>query len=157
MRNSSSASSFGDIALCALFFSLSVVAGLLVVALLLIATSPVVSMFPADSGASEIVTGVALLWGVVIGCVVAVFTIGPWRRLHSRAQLEHFDDADAVPLELIGRPLPRRRVANDARARYAAVAADGFEDDEDELLLEDEVEVEEPRHRGAARRYRHAS
>lgn len=154
MRNSSSTTSFGDFAFCALFCALAVVTGLLVVALLLLATSPVVSMFPADSGASEIVTGVALLWGVVTGCVVAVCTIGPWRRLHSGAQLERFDDADAIPLELVGRPLPRRRVANDSRARYAAVAADAFADD-DELLLQDELEA--PRRRAAASRYRRAS
>lgn len=150
MRNSSSTTSFGDFALCALFCALAVVAGLLVVTLILLVTSPVVSMFPADSGASEIVTGVALLWGVVAGCTVAVFTIGPWRRLHGNAQLERFDDADAVPLELVGRPLPRRRVANDARSR---AAADAFADDE--LLLDDEAEA--PRRRAAAPRYRRAS
>lgn len=155
---SSSTTSFADRALCALFFAVSVAAGLLVVALLLLVTSPIVSMFPADSGASEIVTGVALLWGVVTGCVVAVSTIGPWRRLHSRAPLERFDDAEAVPLELVGRPLARRRVANDARARHVAAAAyadDDFADDEDVLLLDDEIVA--PRRRPAAPRYRRAS
>jgi hypothetical protein len=146
--SSSSATGVGDLAICALFFLLSALAGVLVVTLLLVATSPVVSIFPPDSGASEIVLGVSLTWGVVTGCVVAVFTIGPWRRLRARAQIESIDDGDALPLELIGRPLPRRRVANDFRPRAAANDARGLED-EDELLLE---EAEELPRRYASRR-----
>jgi hypothetical protein len=160
-KSSSSSTSGGDLMLCGVFVALSILAGALVVTFILVVTSPIVSVFPADSGASEIVTGVAMLWGVVTGCVVAVSTIGPWRRLHSRAQVESFDEANAVPLELVGRPVPPRRVANDDRARHAAaqrLAAPGyaFEDDDDALLLEDEAEM--PRRRAASGpRYRRAS
>ena len=98
-----------------------------------------------------------MMWGVVTTCVVAVYTIGPWRRLHSRTQLERFEDAEAVPLELVGRPVPRRRAANDARARYVAEQAYAEADDEDELLLEEEDEAEMPRRRASGQRYRRAS
>src|SRR5580692_1577540 len=158
MRNSSSTStSGGDLLLCGIFCALSILAGALVVTFILVATSPIVSLFPPDSGASEIITGIAMLWGVVTGCVVAVFTIGPWRRLQRRTQVERFDEADAVPLEMIGRPVPRRRrVANDARARYAADAYahedEAYDDETDELVLEEEAEM--PRRRAGERRYR---
>ncbi|HEV8015982.1 MAG TPA: hypothetical protein VGP48_10635 [Stellaceae bacterium] len=148
-KSSSSASGVGDLAICALFFLLALLAGVLVVTLLLVATAPVVSIFPPESGAKEIVLGISLLWGVVTGCVVAVFTIGPWRRLRARAQIESVDDADSLPLELIGRPLPRRRVANDARRRAAANDAHGVEDEEDALSLD---EAEELPRRYAGRR-----
>lgn len=158
-KSSSSSTSGGDLLLCGVFAALSILAGMLVVTFILVVASPIVSMFPPDAGASEIVTGVAMLWGVVTGCVVAVYTIGPWRRLHSRAQIESLDDGNAVPLELIGRPVPRRRVANDGRARHAAqryaVPDEGFEDDDDALLLDDEAEM--PRRRASGQRYRHAS
>jgi len=149
---SSSALSFGDVALCGLFLALSLLAGVFVVTVLLVATSPLVGMFPVDSGAHEIVLGISLMWGVVSGCVVAVFTIGPYRRMHAGAQIEAVDDGESMPLEMIGRPIARRRAANDRRAhvaaaRYAAV------DDEDELLLEEEAEA--PRRRNV-RRYRPA-
>jgi uncharacterized membrane protein YccC len=147
--------------LCGIFGALSILAGALVVTFILVATSPIVALFPAASGASEIVTAVAMLWGVVTGCVVAVYTIGPWRRLHSRTQIERFDEAEAVPLEMIGRPLPRRRrrVANDAPARYAADAYayedEAYDDETGELVLEEEAEM--PRRRATDRRYRRAS
>ncbi|HLI20882.1 MAG TPA: hypothetical protein VKV32_07180, partial [Stellaceae bacterium] len=137
MRSSSS-SSLGDLAVCGIFAALSIVAGALVVTFILFAASPIVAMFPLDSGASEIVTCVAMMWGVVTCCVVAVYTIGPWRRIHSRAQIERFDATGAVPLEMIGRPVPRRRVANDARLRhFDEDYADAYADAEEELLLED--------------------
>ncbi|HVA15830.1 MAG TPA: hypothetical protein VNF99_21470 [Stellaceae bacterium] len=119
--SSASATGIGDLAISALFLSFSLVAGILVAILLLVATSPLVAIFPPDSGASAIVLGIALLWGVVTGCVVAVFTLGSWRRLRARAQIEALDDAEAVPLELVGCKLPRRRIANDQPPRPIAV------------------------------------
>jgi hypothetical protein len=156
MRSSSSASGrvvsgWGGIALCALFLALSLLAGILAVTVLLVATSPVVAMFPPDSGAQEIVLGISMMWGVVIGCVVAVFTIGPYCRMHIGTQVESFDEAESVPLEMIGRPIARRRAANDRRIR--AAAAPYREDDVDELLLEEEAA---PRRRRAGPRYRPA-
>src|SRR6185437_8037804 len=98
MRNSSpSVTGLGDLAVCGLFFALSLIAGIFVVTVVMVATSPVVSMFPPDSGAQEIVLGISLMWGVVTGCVVAVFTIGPYRRMHSGALIESFDEAESVP------------------------------------------------------------
>jgi hypothetical protein len=153
MRNSSpSATSLGDLAVCGLFFALSLIAGIFVVTMLLVATSPVVSMFPPDSGAQEIVLGISLMWGVVTGCVVAVFTIGPYRRMHAGAQIESFSEAENVPLETIGQPIGRRRAANDWRVRAAAPV---YAADEDELLLEEEA-AEMPRRRTGGRRYRRA-
>ena len=157
MRSSSSASAsgslvsgWGDVALCGLFLALSVLAGILVVTVLLVATSPVVSMFPVDSGAQEIVLGISLMWGVVTGCVAAVFTIGPYRRMHIGTQVESFDEAESVPLEMIGRPIARRPAANDRRIRVAAYAA---EDADDALLL---VQEAAPPRRRAGPRYRPA-
>ena len=76
MRSSPSASGplvsgCGDVALCGLFLALSLLAGIFVVTVLLVASSPLVSMFPPDSGAHEIVLGISLMWGVVTGCVAA--------------------------------------------------------------------------------------
>ena len=145
----SSALSFGDVALCGLFLALSLLAGVFVVTVLVVATSPLVGMFPVDSGAHEIVLGISLMWGVVSGCVVAVFSIGPYRRMHAGSQIEAVDDGESMPLEMIGRPIARRRAANDRRARVAP--ARYAADDEDELLLEEEAEA--PRRRNV-RRYR---
>ncbi len=120
MRNSSSSAlSLGDLAVCGLFLALALVAGIFVVTVLLVATSPIVSMFPPDSGASDIVLAVSLMWGVVTGCVVAVFTIGPYRRMHIGAQIASFSEAESVPLEMIGRPISRRRAAPAASAIVA--------------------------------------
>lgn len=152
MRSSSSASGplvsgCGDVALCGLFLVVSLLAGIFVVTVLLVAASPLVSMFPPDSGAQEIVLGISLMWGVVTGCVVAVFTIGPYRRMHVGTQIESVDETESVPLEMIGRPIARRRAANDRRAparRQQAVAyaeAEAEEDAEDALLLEEEAEL----------------
>jgi hypothetical protein len=109
-------------------------------------------MFPLDSGAQEIVLGISLMWGVVTGCVVAVFTIGPYRRMHAGAQIESFNEAENVPLEMIGRPIDRRPAANDRRVRAAAPV---YAADEDELLLEEEA-AEMPRRRTGGRGYRRA-
>ena len=158
MRNSSSsATGVGDLAVCGLFLTLSLIAGIFVVTVLLVATSPLVSMFPPDSGAYEIVLGISLMWGVVTGCVVAVFTIGPYRRMHTGTRIESFDETESVPLEMIGRPIGRRRAANDRRVRAPARnhGARAYEDDEDELLLEEE-ETPMPRRRAGGRAYRPA-
>jgi len=156
MRSSSSASGplvsgCGDVALCGLFLALSLLAGIFVVTVLLVASSPLVSMFPPDSGAHETVLGISLMWGVVTGCVAAVFTIGPYRRMHVGAQVESFDEAESVPLEMVGRPIARRRPANDRRApaRNHRAAAYAEDDTDDELLLEEEAEL--PRRRTAQR------
>jgi hypothetical protein len=133
-----------------LFLALSLVAGIFVVTVLLVATSPLVSMFPPDSGAYEIVLSISLMWGVVTGCVVAVFTMGPYRRMHAGAQFESFDETESVPLEMIGRPISRRRAANDRRVRAAAPV---YENEDEPLLAEDEAPI--PR-RVAGRRYRSA-
>lgn len=145
MRGTSSASrpvvsGWGDVALCGVFLGLSLLAGILVVTVLLVAVSPLVAMFPADSGAHEIVLGISLMWGVVTGCVVAVFTIGPYRRMHAGAQIESFDEAESVPLEMIGRPIGRRRAANDRRAPVRNHGATAYAED-DELLLDEEAEL----------------
>lgn len=149
MRSSSSASGSGNGALYGLFIALSLLAGILVVAVLWIATSPIVALFPPDSGAQEIMVGISLIWGIVAGCMVAVFTIGASRRMHVGAQFESIDEAEALPLEMIGRPIgpsiARRRAANDRRARAVTYA----EDDDDELLLDEEAEL--PRRRGSQR------
>ena len=81
----------------------------------MVITSPVVAWFPADSGAQEIVLGISLMWGVVAGCVVAVFSIGSYRRMHAGTQIEALNEAESVPLEMIGRPIARRSAANDRR------------------------------------------
>jgi hypothetical protein len=153
MRNSSpSATSLGDLAVCGLFFALSLIAGIFVVTVLLVATSPVVSMFPPDSGAQEIVLGISLMWGVVTGCVVAVYTLGSYRRMHIGAQIQSADEAESVPLEMIGRPISRsvsrHRAANDRRVRVVAPVYE----DEDELLLEEE-EAPMPRRRTSGQRH----
>lgn len=155
MRNSSSsASGLGNLAIGGLFCALAVVVGLFVVATLMVITSPVVAWFPADSGAQEIVLGISLMWGVVAGCVVAVFSIGSYRRMHAGTQIEALNEVESVPLEMIGRPIARRSAANDRRVplRNQRAAAD-VEDDVDELLLDAEAEM--PR-RSVARRYRPA-
>jgi hypothetical protein len=166
--SSSSASGVGDVALCGLFFVLSLLVGIFVVTVLLVATSPLVSMFPQDSGAHEIVLGISLTWGVITGCVVAVFTIGPYRRMHAGAQIESFDETESLPLEMIGRPIARRRAANDRRtparhhraAARARAAADVEGDSDDELLLEEDelvlAEEAEMAPRRAGQRYRPA-
>jgi hypothetical protein len=152
MRNSSSsAPRIGDLAVCGLFLALSLIAGIFVVTVLLVATSPLVALFPPDSGASEIVLGISLMWGVVIGCVVAVFTIGPYRRMHIGAPIESFDETESIPLEMIGRPIGRRRAANDRRVRVA----ERVYEDEDEMLLEEE-EAPIPQRRAGGQRYRRA-
>ena len=168
-KSSSSSTGFGDLLVFGSFLGLSIIAGAFVAFLLMVAASPVVAIFPVDSGAKEIVTVLSLLWGVVSGCVVAVFTIGPWRRLQAHAPVERFDDNDALPLEMIGRPIgARRRVANDVdenaaahdtrshRAGHARHQAEEYDDarDDAELLLEEEVEM--PRRRPARQRYRRA-
>jgi len=151
MRKSSSATGLGDIALCGLFLAMALVAGILVVTVLLVATSPIVAVFPPDSGVNEIMLGVSLMWGVVTGCVVAVYTIGPYRRMHAGRQIESLDEAESVPLEMIGRPIGpamgRRRAANDRRVR--ATAAAYAEDADDELLLEEEAALPRRRYRPA--------
>jgi hypothetical protein len=161
MRTSSSSASrtsgsgLSDLAISGLFFALALVVGLFVVAALMVIASPVVAWFPADSGAQEIVLGISLMWGVVAGCVVAVFSIGSYRRMHAGAQIEAPDEAESVPLEMIGRPIARRAAANDRRVpvRNQRGAAP-VEGDEDELLLDEEAEM--PRRRAAGRRYRPA-
>jgi hypothetical protein len=148
---------------------LSILAGGFVTGILMVMGWPVVAVFPVDSGAKEIVTALSLLWGVIGGCVVAVLIIGPWRRLQAHARVEKFDDNDALPLEMIGRPIgARRRVANDVyetaandtrprRANRARYPVEEYDDDLDdaELLLEEEAE--RPRRRPVGRRYRRAS
>jgi hypothetical protein len=163
-KSSSSSTGLGDLMIFASFLALSVVAGAFVALLLMVAASPVVAIFPADSGAKEIVTTLALLWGVVAGCVVAVFTIGPWRRLQARARVERFDDSDALPLEMIGRPVGTRRVANDAAAndmhprRVVRTRFQADEDDRDDaLMLEEEAEMPRRNRRPAPPRHRRAS
>jgi hypothetical protein len=156
MRNSSSsAMGIGDLAVCGLFLALSLIAGIFVVTVLLVATSPLVSLFPSDSGAYEIVLGISLMWGVVTGCVVAVFTIGPYRRMHTGTQIESFDETESVPLEMIGRPIGCGRAANDRRVRPSAHhhAARIYEG-EDELLLDEEAPM--PQRRAGGQRYRRA-
>lgn len=151
--SSSSALGIGDVAVCGLFLALSLIVGIFVVTVLLVATSPLVSLFPPDSGAHEIVLGISLMWGVVTGCVVAVFTIGPYRRMHSGPSIEAFDETESVPLEMIGRPIGqrvRRRAANDRRVRVAAPVYE----DEDALLLEEEAPM--PQRRAGGQRYRRA-
>lgn len=110
MSSSSSSSPLrlGEVALCALFCVFAMIAGALVAVVLLVATSPLVAIFPTASGAKEIVLALALLWGVVTGCVVAVLTIGPWLRLRASTQIDYLDEAEAVPLELVGLKLPSR-------------------------------------------------
>jgi hypothetical protein len=158
MRNSSSsATGLGDFAIFGLFTALSIIVGIFVVTVLMVITSPVVAIFPVDSGAQEIVLGISLMWGVVAGCVTAVFTIGSYRRIHVGAQMETLNDAESVPLEMIGRPIGARRPANDRRTRAPArkrAAAAVYEDDEDELLLVEEQEA--PRRRAGGQRYRRA-
>jgi hypothetical protein len=176
-KSSSSSTGLGDLMVFASFLGLAIIAGAFVALLLMVAASPVVAIFPVDSGAKEIVTALSLLWGVVTGCVVAVFTLGPWRRLRAHVPVERLDDSDAMPLEMIGRPIgARRRVANggyenggenggyenaaaanDRRPRRARHVVDDYEDDFDdaELLLEEEAEA--PRRRVARQRYRRAS
>ena len=172
-KSSSSSTTFGDLMVFGSFLGLSILASVFVTGILMVMAWPVVVVFPVDSGAKEIVTVLSLLWGVVSGCVVAVFTIGPWRRLQAHARVETFDDNDALPLEMIGRPIGARRpvandvyetAANDTRPRRANRArrpvkeyAEEYDDDLDdaELLLEDEAEM--PRRRPVARRYRRAS
>jgi hypothetical protein len=157
MRNtSSSATGLGDFAIFGLFTALSIMVGVFVVTVLMVIASPVVAIFPVDSGAQEIVLGISLMWGVVAGCVTAVFTIGSYRRIHVGAQIETINEAESVPLEMIGRPIGARRAANDRRTRVPArahAAAAVYEDDEDELVL---VEEEAPRRRAGAQRYRRA-
>jgi hypothetical protein len=155
MRNtSSSATGLGDFAIFGLFTALSIIVGVFVVTVLMVIASPVVAIFPLDSGAQEIVLGIAMMWGVVAGCVTAVFTIGSYRRIHVGAQVETVNEAESVPLEMIGRPIGARRAANDRRTRAPArrqAAAEVYEDDEDELLLDEE---EAPRRRAGGQRYR---
>lgn len=146
-HSSSSASGLGDLAIYGLFFALSLIAGIFIVTVLMVITAPVVAIFPVDSGAQEIVLGISLMWGVVTGCVVAVYSLGSYRRMHVGAQMES-DAAESVPLEMIGRPIgrsgSRQRVANDRRTCAAAPVY------EDELLLEEEA----PRRRAGGQRYR---
>ncbi len=102
MSHHSSSSSFGDLLVYAMFTLLSVFTGAVVVLLLIVATSPLAAIYPPGSGAKEIIMAVATLWGVVIGCVVGVFTLGPWHRLRARGQMERYEDLPETPLELIG-------------------------------------------------------
>jgi hypothetical protein len=114
-----------DVALRGLLVALSLLAGILVVTVLLVVTSPIIPLFPRDSGAQDIVLGISLMWGAVSGCVVAVFTTGPYRRMRIGARIESCDEAESVPLEMIGRPIARRGVANERRMRIPArIAAD---------------------------------
>ena len=67
---------------------LGFVAGI-VVLFFMIATAPLVSAYPADSGLAEIVLAGSMLWGVVAGSLVAVFTLGPWHRHRTRGAAWH--------------------------------------------------------------------
>jgi hypothetical protein len=162
MRSSSpSASGLGDLAIFGLFTGLSIIVGVFVVTVLMVMTVPVVAVFPMDSGAQEIILGISLMWGVVAGCVTAVFTIGSYRRMHVGTQMESLDAAESVPLEMIGRPIgrpvSRHNVANDRRrVRAASPVYEDDEDDEDELLLEEEAAEMPPRRAAGGRRYRRA-
>jgi hypothetical protein len=120
-----SASGLRDIALGGLFVAFSLLAGILVVTVLLVVTSPIIQLFPRDSGAQDIVLGVSLLWGAVSGCVVAAFTTDPYRRMRIRMRGGSPDEAESVPLEMIGRPIARR-VANERRMHTPARIAAGY-------------------------------
>jgi hypothetical protein len=160
-KSSSSSTSFGDLMIFGSFLGASILAAAFVTFILMVVAWPVVAIFPVDSGAKEIVTALSLLWGVIGGCVVAVLTIGPWRRLQAHARVETFNDNDALPLEMIGRPIgARRRVANDVyetaandtRPRRANRARQPVEE-----VLREEGAAQMPRRRPAGRRYRRAS
>jgi hypothetical protein len=120
MSHHSSSSSFGDLLVYVMFTLLSVFTGAIVVMLLLVATAPLAAIYPAGSGAKEIIMAVATLWGVVVGCVVGVFTLGPWHRLRVRGQMDRYVDIAETPIELIG--VAPRRPANARRPQREAVA-----------------------------------
>ncbi len=142
-----SSTSFGDLAVYALFALVSLFSGGVVIAFFVVATAPLVSIYPAGSGAQEVVLGVAILWGVVIGCVVAVFTLGPWHRHRARGRLRNFHEEDELPLAPV-RPVRRRS----RPARRAAQEFDEFDDD-GLLILAEEDEPRGPARSRYAREY----
>jgi hypothetical protein len=86
--------SMAELSVYVLFAFLSLVCGAIVALFFVVSMAKLVETYPASSGVEEIVLAIALLWGVGTGCLVAVFTIGPWHRHRVRGQRPVFDDAD---------------------------------------------------------------
>ncbi len=99
-----SSTSVGELLVYGVFGFLSVFVAAIVVTFFMVATAPLVAAYPADSGLQEIVFAVSMLWGVVVGCLVAVLTIGPWHRHRVRGSAMMFDDIDDDRLNI---PMPR--------------------------------------------------
>lgn len=68
-----------------LLFLLSAIAGIAVTLFLIVSLGPLVSLFPASSGAREVAWGIALMWGAVVAATVGVFSFGSFRRLKQKA------------------------------------------------------------------------
>jgi len=106
-----------------LLFLLSAIAGIAVTLFLIVSLSPLVSLFPATSGAREVAWGIALMWGVVVAATVGVFSFGSFRRLKQPAP-DYYDPSwqsrfvPAAPSFAGGMP-----VAAPAPAYFVAQAA----------------------------------
>lgn len=143
MRDHAS-TSFGDLAVYALFVLASLISGGTVIGFFVVASAPIVAIFPEGSGAQEIVLGIAILWGVVVGCVVAVFTLGPWHRHRAHGRRRSFREVDGFLLPP-ARPL---RYAHAPRSPVLEFAEydDGYDayDEDGLLVLADEAEPRGP-------------
>ena len=63
-----------------LLSALAVIGGGAVALFLLIALHPLVELFPATSVASDVATGIAAMWGLVVAAIVAVYAFGSVRK-----------------------------------------------------------------------------
>ena len=119
MSNHSS-TSVGELLVYVVFGLLSVFVGAIVVTFFMVATAPLVAAYPADSGLQEIVFAGSMLWGVVVGCLVAVLTIGPWHRHRARGSAMMFDDFEEDGRRI---PVPRHAYYKPAGAEPKPVRA----------------------------------
>ncbi|HXP13470.1 MAG TPA: hypothetical protein VN795_07400 [Stellaceae bacterium] len=100
----------------ALFTVLGLIAGMAVGAFFLLATLPMVSLFPEPSMAPQVVLIVACFIGIITTLIVAALCIGGWqKRLQADYYREHAGISHAGPAWTLDRHVnapPRRAARN---------------------------------------------
>ncbi len=96
----------------ALFIALGLFAGIAVCAFFVLATLPMVSLFPEPSMAPQVALLISCLIGLFTAAIVATLCIGSWhKRLQADYYHEHADDFHAAPDWTLDRRVPPRRAA----------------------------------------------
>jgi hypothetical protein len=99
-----------------LFTVLGLFAGIAVSAFFLLATLPMVSLFPQPSNAPQVALVIAGFIGILTAVIVAALCIGSWqKRIQADYYREHEGDFRAGPawtLDRLARQHPRRAARN---------------------------------------------